>query len=69
MYYCIDLKKLWLARSDKVVGLSVLVVVHCTNLGLLKEEFGITSQPNLWLIKEGVSRAGQPVNTSGGIQL
>ncbi len=46
-----------------------MVVVHSLNLGLIKEGFGIMSQPNHWLIKEGFSRAGQPVNTSGGNQL
>jgi hypothetical protein len=46
-----------------------VVVVHPTNLGLMKEDFGIMSQPNLWLIKKGFGRAGQPVNMSGGNQL
>jgi hypothetical protein len=69
MYYWTDLKKLWLACLDKVVGLAVLVVFYSLNLGLIKEGFGIMSQPNLWLIKEGFGRTGQPVNTSGGNQL
>jgi hypothetical protein len=69
IYYCIDLKKLWLAHFDKVVGFAVLAVFHPPNLGLKKEGFGIMSQPNLWLIKEGFKRMGQPVNTSGGKQL
>ncbi len=68
MFYWIDLKKLWLDRFDKVVGLAVVVVVHPSNLGLIKEAFGRMSQPNLWLIKEGFGRAGQPVNMSGGNQ-
>jgi hypothetical protein len=69
IYYWIDLKKLWLACFDKVVGFAVVVVVHPPNLGLIKEGFGRMSQPNLWLIKEGVGREGQPVNASGGNQL
>jgi hypothetical protein len=63
IYYCIDVKKLWLDL------LAVVVVVHPPNLGLIKEGFGIMSQPNLWLIKEGFGRMGQPVNTSGHNQL
>ena len=43
IYYCIDLKKLWLDRFDKVVGLAVLVAVHPSNLGLIKEGFGMMS--------------------------
>jgi hypothetical protein len=69
IYYCIDLKKLWLGRFDKVVVLAVVVIVHPLNLGLIKEGYGIMSQPNHWLIKEGFGRMGQPVNTSGGNQL
>jgi hypothetical protein len=42
---CIDLKKLWLGQFDKVVMLAVVVVVHHPNLGLIKENFGIVSQP------------------------
>jgi hypothetical protein len=49
--------------------LVVVVVVHPSNLGLMKEGFSRISQPNLWLIKEGFGRAGKPVNTSGGNQL
>ncbi len=60
---------LWLDCFDEVVVLAVVVIVHLLNLGLIKEGFGIMSQPNLWLIKEGFGRAGQPVNTSGGNQL
>jgi hypothetical protein len=63
------LKKLWLDRFDKVVGLAVVVVVHPPNIGLIKEGLGIMNQPNLWLIKEGFGRGGQPVNASGGNQL
>jgi hypothetical protein len=69
IYYCIDLKKLWLVCFDKVVGLAVAVVVHQPNFGLIKEGFSMMSQPNLWLIKERFGREGQPVNTSGGNQL
>jgi hypothetical protein len=43
---------MWLACFDKVIGLAVLVVVHPPNLGLIKEGFGIMSQPNIWLIKK-----------------
>ncbi len=64
IYYWIDLKKLWLDCFDKVVGLAVIVVVHYLNLGLIKEGFGIMSQPNLLLIKEGFGREGQLVNMS-----
>jgi hypothetical protein len=60
---------LWLAYFDKIVVPSVVVIVHPSNFGLIKEGFVIMSQPNLWLIKEGFGRAGQPVNTSGGNQL
>jgi hypothetical protein len=56
IYYCIDLKKLWLDQFDEVVVLAVVVIVHCPHLGLIKEGFGIMSQPNLWLIEEGFSR-------------
>jgi hypothetical protein len=40
IYYCIDLKKLWLDCFDKVIGLAIVVVVHPPNLGLIKESFG-----------------------------
>ncbi len=63
------MKKLWLACFDKVIGLAVLVVVHPLNLGLIKERLGTISQPNLWLIKEGFGKEGQPVNKSGSNQL
>ncbi len=66
IYYCIDLKKLWLDQFDKVVKIAVVVVVYPPNIGLIKEGFGIMSQPNLWLIKEVFGRMGQPGNTSGG---
>jgi hypothetical protein len=57
LIYCwIDLKKLLLACFDKVVGVAVVVVVHPPNLGLLKESFGMMSQPNLWLITKGFGR-------------
>jgi hypothetical protein len=69
IYYLIDLKKLWLDCFDKVVVIAVLVVVHPLNLGLIKEGFGIMSQPDLWLTKEDFVRMGQPVDTSGGNQL
>jgi hypothetical protein len=69
IYYWIDLKKLWLGQFDKVVVLAVVVIVHPPNLGLIKEGFGIMSQPILLLIKEGFGRAGQPVNMSGGNQV
>jgi hypothetical protein len=69
IYHWIDLKKLWLACFDRVVGLTVLVVVHPPKLVLIKEGSGRMSQPNLWLIEEGFGREGQPVNTSGGNQL
>ena len=65
----LDLKKLWLDCFDKVVGITIVVVVHPLNLQLIKEGFGIMSQPNLWLIKEGFGREGQPVSTSGSNQL
>jgi hypothetical protein len=39
IYYWIDLKKLWLACFDKVIGLAVGLVVHPPNLGLIKEGF------------------------------
>jgi hypothetical protein len=67
--YWIDLKKLSLDCFDKVIGLAILVVVHPPNLGLIKEGFGIMSQPKFWLIKEGFCGESQPVNTSGGNQL
>jgi hypothetical protein len=68
IYYCIDVKKLWLDQFDKVVVLAVVVVVHPPNLGLIKEGFGIVSQPNLCMIKEDFGRMGQSVNTSGSNQ-
>jgi hypothetical protein len=34
------------------VVLAVVVVFYPPYLGLIKEGFGIMSQPNLWLIKE-----------------
>ncbi len=40
IYYWIDLKKLWLAHFENVVGLGILVIVHPPNLGLIKEVFG-----------------------------
>jgi hypothetical protein len=51
------------------VVLAVVVIVHPPHLGLIKEGVRRMIQPNLWLIKEDFSRAGQPVNTSGGNQL
>ena len=60
---------LWLDHFDIVVILVVVVIDHPLNLGLLKEGFGIMSQPNLWLINEGFIRTGQPVITSVGNQL
>jgi hypothetical protein len=52
MYNWIDLKKLWLDQFEEVVNTAVVVVVHPPNLGLIKEGFGMMSQPNLWLIKK-----------------
>jgi hypothetical protein len=51
------------------VVLVVVVVVYPQNHGLIKEGFGIMSQPNLWLIKDGFGRTCQPVNTSVGNQV
>ncbi len=45
-----------------------MVVVHPPDLGLIKADFGIMSQQNLWLIKQGFGRTGQPVSTSGDNQ-
>jgi hypothetical protein len=64
-----DAPPLWLDQFDKMVVLAVVVIAHIPNLGLIKEGFGIMSQPNPWLIQEGFGRGGQPVNTSGGNQL
>jgi hypothetical protein len=47
IYYWIDLKKLWLDQFDKVAKTAVVVIVHPPNFGLIKEGFGIMSQPNL----------------------
>jgi hypothetical protein len=41
IYYWIDLKKLWLACFNKVVGFTVEVVVHPPNLGLTKKVLDI----------------------------
>jgi hypothetical protein len=54
---------------DKVVVLAVVFVAHPQKVCLIKEGLGITSQPNILLMKEGLCRMDQPVNTSGGNQL
>jgi hypothetical protein len=61
IYYCIDLKKLWLDSFDKVVVLVVVVLVHPPNLGLIIEDFVIMSQPSIfdWQKKVLVERASQ----------
>ncbi len=63
------MKKLWLDCFDKVVVLVVVFLNYPPELGLIKEGFGIMSQPNVLLIRKGFCREGQPVNTSGGNQL
>jgi hypothetical protein len=39
IYYCIDLKKLWLDQFDEVVVLAI-ELFHPPHLGLIKEGFG-----------------------------
>jgi hypothetical protein len=58
-----------LDQFDEVVVFAVVVIVHSPKLGFYKEGFRRMSKPNLWLIKEGFGREGQPVNTSGGNHL
>jgi hypothetical protein len=57
IYYCIDLREMWLGQFDKVEILAVVVVVHPPNLGLIKEGFGRISQPNLWVLAKRASQS------------
>jgi hypothetical protein len=52
-------------KPDNFFLLAVVVKVHLQNHGLIKEGFWKNEPTKFWLIKEGFSRMGQPVNTSG----